>query len=88
MPAFGQLRVYVQQEILLAPRTLGLRVLIKFENDPSTFGQPFYSFNEFHVLVFLNKLKDISTRMTPKAVIDLSLRIDVEARTILLMKRT
>ena len=61
--------------------------MIKLQHNPPALRQSLDRFNKFQILVFLKKLEDISACMAPEAVIDLPLRIDVEARAFLLVKR-
>ena len=88
MPTLRQLLVNFIQRVLEVARFFRFRILLKLQHDACALGQPFHGLHEINVLIFLNELEHVTPGVAAEAVINLPLRIDIEARSFLLVKRT
>ncbi len=88
MPSLRQLLVNFIQRVFEAARFFRFRILLKLQHDAGPLGQSFHGLHEINVLIFLNELEHVTPGVATEAVINLPLRIDIEARSFLLVKRT
>jgi hypothetical protein len=86
LPALGDLFVHLQQRFLEMAGLWLTRLILEFERDARAVGKTLDRFDEGNVFVLANEGEDVSALVTAKAVKDLTMRIDVEAGGLLLVK--
>ena len=87
LPALRDLLVNLEQRFLKKAVLLLPRVFFKLQRQVRPFGQPPHGFGEGDVFVFLDEREHVAALVTAEAMKDLSMRIDVEARRFLFVKR-
>ena len=62
--------------------------VVEFQREVGAFGEPPHRIDEGNALILLHEGEDIPAFMAPEAVENLTMRIDVEARTLLTVEGT
>ena len=87
LPALGDLLVNLEQLVLEMARLLFAGVFVEFKGNFCAVGETAHGIHETDVFVFLDEGENIAPLVAAKAMKNLPVRIDVEARRLFLVKR-